>query len=369
MRADAVTSGSSASKSAAPRRRARGPRVRVVEAWVFTCRFRTYCHVLPGCGRPPVWSQCTATALATPVSYQSIAFTATGSYQGIALAILRVSLNQMPLPGLGHRPTLQRWPLETMLFRIADIQHAPRIALHVDRLMHRVAKDVRPRFAATAVQVRDPANIVLRFPEMRNTGAARHRPRASVVGRQAQADVAARAIQQSPSMSNPGVHVLLRVKRIGNIERTRGRGHQLDPPHRAFARNRIRIEIRFHLDHRAHQAWIHVVTGGRLVNRGVDILRGKSAVKSLVRLSSAVDGGVDFRSRRARRTHHRSARRNRLEAMFGHTPINQRGSGTRRSLCPRSSGGRSIPIRLILVNVDLAAEFVAGRSNSARPHT
>src|SRR6202521_4255151 len=182
MGADAVASGSSASKSAAPRRRARGPRVRVVEAWVFTCRFRTYCHVLTGCGRTPVWSQCTATALATPVSYQSIAFTATGFVSGYRFSDT-ASFSKSDAPsGAGHRPTLPRLPRETMLFRIADIQHAPRIALHVDRLMHRVAKDVRPGFAATVIQIRDPANVVLRFPEMRNARAARHRSGTSVVG-------------------------------------------------------------------------------------------------------------------------------------------------------------------------------------------
>src|ERR1700732_2306695 len=143
MRADAVTSGNSASKSAAPRRRARGPRVRVVEAWVFTCRFRTYCHVLTGCGRTPVWSQCTAyrfsdTGFVSEYRFYRYRF----RIQGIALAIPQVSLNQMPLPGLGHRPTLPRWPRrETVLFRIADIQHAPRIALHVDPLMHRADQE------------------------------------------------------------------------------------------------------------------------------------------------------------------------------------------------------------------------------------
>src|ERR1700688_3355390 len=171
MRADAVASGSSASKNAAPRRRARGPRVRVVEAWVFTCRFRAYCHVLTGCGRTPVWSQCTAYRFSDTGFVSEYRFCATASF----------SKSDAP-SGAGHRPTLPRWPRETMLFRIADIQHAPRIALHVDRLMHRVAKDVRPRFAATVVQIRDPANVVLRFPEMRNARAARHRSRTSVVG-------------------------------------------------------------------------------------------------------------------------------------------------------------------------------------------
>src|ERR1700675_2564989 len=119
MRADAVASGNSASKSVAPRRRARGPRVRVVEAWVFTCRFRTYRQVLTGCGRTPVWSQCTAyrfsntgfvsryrldryqlririSPLPRPGSYQDIAFTATRFVSGYRLyrdpVRIRVSL-------------------------------------------------------------------------------------------------------------------------------------------------------------------------------------------------------------------------------------------------------------------------------------
>src|ERR1700682_926527 len=89
MRADADASGSSASKSATPRRRARGPRVRVVEAWVFTCRFRTHCHVLTGCGTTPVWSQCIA--LAIPASDQDIAFTATGFVSGYRFSDIATS--------------------------------------------------------------------------------------------------------------------------------------------------------------------------------------------------------------------------------------------------------------------------------------
>src|SRR5580704_13693234 len=118
MPADAVASGSSASKSAAPRRRARGPRVRVVEAWVFTCRFRTHCHALSGCGRTPVWSQCTA--------YR---FSDTGFVSGYRFSDTAIFLNQTPLQGWASSdaPTMAT---ETMLLGIADIQHAPRIALH-----------------------------------------------------------------------------------------------------------------------------------------------------------------------------------------------------------------------------------------------
>src|ERR1700687_1484072 len=101
MRADAVASGSSASKSATPRRRAQGPRVRVVEAWVFTCRFRTCCHVLTGCGRTPVWFQCIA--LAIPVSYRGIAFTVIGFVSGYRFSdTVSFSKSDAPL-GAGHR--------------------------------------------------------------------------------------------------------------------------------------------------------------------------------------------------------------------------------------------------------------------------
>ena len=168
-------------------------------------------------------------------------------------------------------------------------------------------------------------------------------------------------------MPHPGIHVLRRVKRIGNIERPRGRRHQLHQSHRAFSRHRIGIEIRFHLDHRAHQARIHVVPRRRLLNRGVDILLRKCAVKSLIGLHSAVEVRVDLRSRRARRPHHRSAGRNRLETMFGRTPINQRRPCRRCSPRPRSRG-RPIPASHIPVNIDLAAGFVRSGSNRSHPH-
>src|ERR1700687_5011987 len=187
MRADAVASGNSASKSVAPRRRARGPRVRVVEAWVFTCRFRTYCHVLTGCGRTPVWSQCTAYRFSDTGFVSGYRFSDTASFSKsdapLGAGIVRRSHN-----GHGRR----------MLFRMADGQHAPSIPLHVDRFMYRVAENVRARFAAAVVQIRDPANVVLRFPEMRNARAARHRSRTSVIGCQTEADVAAVTIQKLP---------------------------------------------------------------------------------------------------------------------------------------------------------------------------
>src|ERR1039458_9159382 len=88
-----------------------------------------------------------------------------------------------------------RYHTRRRLFRIADVQHAPSIPLYVDRLVHRVAEN---GFAAAVVQVRDPANVVLRFPEMRNPRAARHRSRTSVIGCQTEANVAAVAIQQFP---------------------------------------------------------------------------------------------------------------------------------------------------------------------------
>src|SRR5258708_12637973 len=92
-------------------------------------------------------------------------------------------------------------------FRVADVQHAPSIALHVDRRMHRVAKNVRPRFAAAVVQVRDPSNIVLRFPVSRNASAARPRSRTSVIASHPKPDPPPPPLQQSPSSPPPPLPV------------------------------------------------------------------------------------------------------------------------------------------------------------------
>jgi hypothetical protein len=54
------------------------------------------------------------------------------------------------------------------------MQHTLSIALHDYRFMHRT-ENKRAWFAAAFVQAGDPANVVLRFPEMRNACAPRYR--------------------------------------------------------------------------------------------------------------------------------------------------------------------------------------------------
>ena len=83
------------------------------------------------------------------------------------------------------------------LICIAEVQDASRIAPHNDwGRGWRVDPPVKYGFAATIVQSRDPPNVVLRLPETGNARTARHRSRAGVISGQAEADVAAIAIQQ-----------------------------------------------------------------------------------------------------------------------------------------------------------------------------
>jgi len=95
----------------------------------------------------------------------------------------------------------------------------------------------------------------------------------------------------------------------------------------------------------------------RLVNRRADLLWRKGPVQRLMTLRSAVKVGAHFRSRRPSRAHDRATGRNRFEAVFGHAPINQPGS--RSSFSSRSR-------RRHIVHPNLAARFVAGRSNRSR---
>src|SRR5271155_412238 len=77
--------------------------------------------------------------------------------------------------------------------RVADVQHSPSIPLHADRFVHRVPKNRVA--AAIVIQVRDPADVVLCFPELRNTGTARYGPRASVISSQTELNIAAVIVQ------------------------------------------------------------------------------------------------------------------------------------------------------------------------------
>src|ERR1700675_4224302 len=82
------------------------------------------------------------------------------------------------------------------LFRVADVQHATSVALHVYRIVHWIGDDHRSRGAAI-IQVRNPADIIPGFRIVWHSSAPRHRLRPGVVRRQAQLDVSAVALQQT----------------------------------------------------------------------------------------------------------------------------------------------------------------------------
>src|SRR5205807_1968435 len=118
-------------------------------------------------------------------------------------------------------------PIQMLLpsISVADVKHATRIPLNPDRIVYRVADDIRPRIGTAVVNLGDPPNIVPGFRNMRYSGAACHRSRARVVSRQRQLDVSTVALQQALEMANTGVHVLLRVKWIGHVQLSRSRRH------------------------------------------------------------------------------------------------------------------------------------------------
>ncbi len=145
-------------------------------------------------------------------------------------------------------------------------------------------------------------------------------------------------------MPNPGIHVLLWIERIGNVERTGGRGHQLHQSHGTFAGDSIGIEVGFHLDDRPDQVRIDVVTGGRLHDGGVNFLLGEDPAAVQMEQRAAVEISVDFGGRRTGGTDCGAAGRNRLKAMLARAPVNQARSA-REAASGRSSMGSREPRR------------------------
>src|SRR6478672_11332896 len=130
------------------------------------------------------------------------------------------------------------------LVGVADIKYAARIPLHANGIVYYVPDHARTGLSAAVIDLSNSPYVILRFSESRNSRTARHRARPSVVGRQAQLDVSAIAFQQALQVTNPGVHVLLRVKRVGHMQRPRRAWHELHQPHSPFARNGVGVEVR-----------------------------------------------------------------------------------------------------------------------------
>jgi len=147
--------------------------------------------------------------------------------------------------------------------------------------------------------------------------------------------------QQRFQVTHAGVDVLVRVKRVGYIQRFRRVRHELHQPLRALARNRMRVKIRFHLNQSAHQVGVHAMTPGRrlhgLVHHfGAHLMSlGRDARFDRNRLGIHRHTGPDRRQRNHGRNflrrllrllHHRGRRRrHRHPAMLRSAPVNQRG--------------------------------------------
>src|SRR5215471_11395647 len=104
-----------------------------------------------------------------------------------------------------------------VLVGVADIKYPARISFYPHGIVYDVADHTRPWIGPAVIEFGDTAHIVQGFRITRNAGAARYRARPGVVSRQAELDVAAVALQQLLKVANPGVHILLRVKRVGHV--------------------------------------------------------------------------------------------------------------------------------------------------------
>src|SRR5580698_3475635 len=162
-------------------------------------------------------------------------------------------------------------------------------------------------------------------------------------------------------MTNPGVHILLRIKGICYVQLPCGLRHQLHQPHCALAGNGIGIEVRFHLDDGPHQVGIDIMSRSRLVDGGVDLLRRERLSANKVRERRAFSGSlaevmVDLRRSRARCPD--VGGRNRFPAMLRGTPE-----------CQRTTLGWSFRAlargyRKRFVDIDFAAIVVSTRDDS-----
>src|SRR6476469_1070484 len=99
-----------------------------------------------------------------------------------------------------------------LLIGVADVKHAPGIALDLNwfarRAKHLVAAEI------SAVKFGDAANVVSCFRVSRNSRTPGHRAGTGVVRSQAQPNIAAVALEQLLQMPDAGIHVLLGIKRV-----------------------------------------------------------------------------------------------------------------------------------------------------------
>src|SRR5882757_9086800 len=96
------------------------------------------------------------------------------------------------------------------LVRVADVKHAPGIPLNSDRLTRCPGKIA----IATAIEPGDAAHVIPGLGIVWNTGAPGHCTGSSVVGSQAEWNVAAIAFQQTFQVPDSCVDVFFRVERV-----------------------------------------------------------------------------------------------------------------------------------------------------------
>src|SRR5207247_6806015 len=101
--------------------------------------------------------------------------------------------------------------------RVADVQHASDISFYSHRSMHWAAQNATISRIAI-VKLSDPLYVIAGLSKAWNASTAGHRARSGVICRETQADVTAVILHQHFQVTNPGIHVLLRIERIRDLQ-------------------------------------------------------------------------------------------------------------------------------------------------------
>src|SRR5579872_923604 len=152
----------------------------------------------------------------------------------------------------------------------------------MDRLPERAIQVARTAVhLATGVKLSDPLDVVAGLAKVRDACASSNSSGTGVVRRQSQANIAAVILHQLLELAHSRVNILLWIKRVVHVQRSRCFWHELHKAHGTFTRHGIGIEIRFDFDDGPYQVGIYIMPGSRLLNGGVHILLAEVAAFSL----------------------------------------------------------------------------------------
>ena len=121
-----------------------------------------------------------------------------------------------------------------------------------------------------ALDARDLQDVILGFFIGRHFRAVLvHGARARVIGGQGELLVVVLPVEELAEVRDAGADVFGWIEGIDDAKLLRRRGHQLHQPHRAFWRDRPRVEGRLHLDHRADEVGANTALACVLPDQGL----------------------------------------------------------------------------------------------------